>query len=125
MANELGRWAFIVGALLAVILGIGAGLGQAWGTNIWLLLLLLVIGLVIGLVNITQKEVQPFLVSAIALFAAAAAANLGRADILLSPLGFSSLGSILQSVINYVVLVVGPAALVVALREVYVFAQED
>ncbi len=119
MANDVGKWAFIVGALLAVLMGVLEGVGQALGGNVWLVLLLLVLGLVIGFVNIKAKEVQPFLVASIAVLVTAVAANLGAADTLFSPLGV-----ILAAVVNKVVLVVAPAALVVALRTVYGFAAE-
>ena len=120
MANELGKWAFLIGVLLALIMGLvealsTAGLGTA---GPWLLFLILILGLVIGFVNITAKEVQGFLVAAIAVMVAAGAAGLANtADI-------GVLGAILQSVIGYVVLLVAPAALIVALRAVYGFAAE-
>jgi hypothetical protein len=119
MANQVGKWAFIIGVVLAVIMGIGAGLGQAWGTNQWLVLLLLVAGLVVGVVNITAKEVQGFLIASIAILAAAAAANLAQVNVLVP-----KVGAILNSIVAMVVLVVAPAALIVALRAVYGFAAE-
>lgn len=117
-SNQIGKWAFIVGVVLAIIMGIGVGLSQAWGSNAWLILLLVVLGLVVGFVNITAKEVQGFLIAAIALLAANTA-NLSAADTLIR-----SLGSILEGIIANVVLVVAPAALIVALRAVYGFAAE-
>lgn len=118
MSKEVGKWAFIIGAVLAVIMGIGAGLGQAWGANAWLMLLLVVLGLVVGFVNITAKEVQGFLIAAIAVLAAGTA-NLGYANTLVA-----KLGDILSGIIAMVILVVAPAALIVALRAVYGFAAE-
>ena len=118
MANQVGKWAFIIGAVLAIIMGIGVGLGQAWGANAWLILLLVVLGLVVGFVNITAKEVSGFLVAAIALLAANTA-NLAAANTLVP-----KLGSILAGIISNVILVVAPAALIVALRAVYGFAAE-
>ncbi len=76
MAKDIGKWAFIIGALLAVLMGILEAVGQPLGTNAWLVLLLLVLGLVIGFVNISAKEVQPFLVASIAVLLTAVAANL-------------------------------------------------
>lgn len=116
--NQVGKWAFLIGVVLAVITGIGAGLAQAWGTNAWLMLLLVVLGLVVGFVNITAKEVQGFLVAAIALLVAGAA-NLSRIDTLIP-----SLGSILAGIVDMVILVVAPAALIVCLRAIYGFAAE-
>ena len=118
MANQLGKWAFIIGAVLAVVMGIGVGLQQTWGTNKWLLLLLVLLGLVVGFVNISMKEVQGFLVAALALLVANTA-NLGFVDTLVP-----KLGAILSGVVANVLLVVAPAALVVALRAVYGYAAE-
>ena len=119
MANQVGKWAFIIGALLAVLMGILEAVGQPLGTNAWLVLLLLVAGLVIGFVNISAKEAQPFLVASVAVLLAAGAANLVAANTLFSPLG-----ALLAAVVKDIVLVVAPAALVVALRAVYGFAAE-
>ena len=116
--NQVGKWAFLIGVVLAVISGIGSGLAQAWGTNAWLMLLLVVLGLIVGFVNITAKEVQGFLVAAIALLVAGTA-NLASVNTLIP-----SLGSILEGIINMVILLVAPAALIVCLRAVYGFAAE-
>ena len=86
MANQLGKWAFIIGAVLAIVMGIGVGLGQAWGSNAWLVLLLVILGLVVGFVNISMKEVQGFLIAALALLVANTA-NLARLDTLVPQLG--------------------------------------
>ncbi len=119
MANQVGKWSFIIGAVLAIIMGIGAGLGQAWGTNQWLVLLLLVAGLVVGVVNVTAKEVQGFLIASIAVLVTAVAANLAQLDVLIP-----KIGGILQAIVTMVVLVIAPAALVVSLRAAYGFAAE-
>lgn len=118
MANDVGKWAFIVGAVLAIIMGIGLGLGQTWADNVWLTVLLVVAGLVVGFVNISAKEAQPFLVAAIALLVANTA-NLA----VLFP-GLMQLGAILAGVVAKLIVVVAPAALLVAIRAVYGFAAE-
>ena len=117
-ANLIGKWAFIVGAVLAVILGIGDGLNQAWAGNMWLLVLLIVAGLIVGIVNITAKEVEGFLVASIAVLVASTA-NLGA----LVP-GLPQLGAILASIVSELMIVIAPAALIVALRAIYAFAAE-
>lgn len=118
MANDVGKWAFIIGAVLAIIMGIGVGLNQAWGTNAWLQLLLVALGLVVGFVNITSREVQGFLIASIALLAVNTA-NLSAANTLVN-----SLGDILGGIVANIIWVVAPAALIVALRTVYGFAAE-
>lgn len=119
MVNQVGKWAFIVGAVLAIIAGIGMGLSQAWGNNEWITVLLVVAGLVVGFVNITAKEAQGFLIASIAVLAASTA-NLGT----LFP-GLMQLGAILAGIVAKVLIVVAPAALIVALRAVYGFAAEE
>ena len=59
MARGLGSWAFLIGVILAVILGIVQGSTQAS----WAAAVLMVIGLIVGLLNITEKEVGPFLMA--------------------------------------------------------------
>ena len=118
MASQVGKWAFLIGVVLAVITGIGTGLAQEWGTNPWLMLLLVVLGLVVGFVNITAKEVQGFLVAAVALLVAGTA-NLAEVNTLVP-----SLGDILEGIIKMVIYVVAPAALIVCLRAIYGFAAE-
>ena len=118
MAEAIGKWGFLIGVVLALITGIGAGEGAAWAANPWILLVIVILGLVIGFVNITATEVQPFLIAALALFAFSMA-NLEAVNTLIP-----YLGSVLNSVVAYVAYLVGPAALVVALRAVYKFAAE-
>lgn len=118
MANQVGKWAFILGAVIAIIAGIGIGLNQAWANNVWISVLLVLAGLVVGIVNITAKEVQGFLIASIAVLVASTA-NLGN----LIP-GVLQLGAILAGIVSMLLMVVAPAALIVALRAVYGFAAE-
>ena len=53
----VGKWAFLAGVVLAVVLG---ALGPVNGT--WAMVLV-AIGLVVGLLNVADKEVMPFLMS--------------------------------------------------------------
>ena len=118
MADQIGKWAFLIGVVIALIAGIGSGVGMAFGNNAWITALLVLAGLVVGFVNITVKETQAFLVAAIAVMIANVA-NLG----VLFP-GFAALGAILAGIVSKIVVVVAPAALIVALRAVYGFAAE-
>ncbi len=119
MVNQVGKWAFIIGAVIAIITGIGAGLNQAWANNAWLTALMVVIGLVVGFVNITSKEVEGFLIASVAVLIANTA-NLAA----LIP-GVLQIGSILAGVVAKSLIVIAPAALIVALRTVYGFAAEE
>ena len=108
--KELGTWVFVAGLVLALILGFTSGV--VGGVS---LTVLVVLGLVVGFMNITEKEVHGFLVAAIALMLVGA---LARADSL------PFIGSELQASLSNVVLFVAPAALVVAIREVFILASE-
>lgn len=118
MADQLGKWAFIVGAVLALIMGIGVGVQAAWAAEPWLKVVLVLAGLIVGFVNISIKEVQGFLVASLALLVANTA-NLNA----LFP-GLDVLGAILAGFVANVLIVVAPAALVVSLRAIYGYAAE-
>ena len=119
MAKEVGKWAFLIGIIVALILGIVTGIGQSLGgANQWLILLLVVLGLVVGFANITAKETTPFLIAAVALLIANTA---GLANInTLIPF----LGSILEGIVMYLLMMAAPAALVVAIKAFYEYAKK-
>ena len=106
-----GHWIFLLGIVIALVAGIAA---QADMTITWVLAIL---GLIIGLLNISLKEEVPFLVAAIALILAA---NLTEA---LNIIPY--IGDYIGSILYYIVALVAPAAIVVALKEIYSFARTD
>ena len=120
MDQKIGSWAFIVGVILAVIMGLAIGAMDVTGAT-WVgyvPLLLVILGLVIGFLNIGDREVGPFLVAAIALMVTGiAGTGLLEINTVLPPLG-----TILQSMFHYVVILVAPAALIVALLDFYKLA---
>jgi len=118
MAEAIGKWSFLIGVVIALIAGIGMGVGQAWANNTWITMLLVLAGLAVGIVNITAKETQAFLVAAIAVLVA----NTANLNTILP--GAEAIGMILAGIVSKIVIVVAPAALVVALRAVYRFAAE-
>ena len=67
MMEKVGGWSFIIGFLVALILGV-------MGTrSVGVVYALLVLGLIIGLLNISDREIVPFLVATIALVVAGSA----------------------------------------------------
>ena len=105
MDSKLGHWAFIIGVLLAVISGLVPALQTAFIT--WALVIL---GLVVGLLNITSKEQEKFLVAVVALV------------LVSSGLDIPALGGIVQNIMANILALSAPAALVVALKAIYVLA---
>ena len=63
--NTIGGWAFLIGVVLAIILGLlPNGINQTWTY------VLVIAGLIVGLLNIADKETTPFLMSGIVLIIA-------------------------------------------------------
>jgi len=119
MANEVGRWSFVIGMIVALVLGILSGVGVILGVTAlnWLTLLLVVLGLIIGFSNVTKKESTPFLIAAMALLIANTA-GLSNINTMIP-----YLGSILEGIVSYLLVVVAPAALIVAVKAFYEFAR--
>lgn len=117
MVNQIGKWAFIVGAIIALIAGIGAGADMPWADEAWLTAIMIICGLTVGVVNITAKEVHGFLLASVAVLIA------GTADMgsIFPELFF---GSVIIGIISKLAIVIVPAALIVALRSIYGFAAE-
>ena len=105
-SNQIGRWAFLIGVILAIVVG---ALGRLDG--VWTFVLVL-IGLIVGLLNISENEVQPFLLSGAVLIIAA---NLGG-NVLN---GVWNLGSILDAFLAIFV----PSTIIVAIKHVFGFAR--
>ncbi len=110
-ANLLGSWSFLVGVVLAVLLGLGFT-GQYQATMLWVVFLL---GLVVGLLNIASDEVSAFLTS-------------GTVLVLISFLGvqvgiFEEVAPVISNILKGILTLFVPATIIVALRAVFVLAR--
>ncbi len=103
---HIGKWAFIVGLVIGVVGGLG--FDQAWFG--WVLAAL---GLIVGFLNVSDKETQTFLLAAIALIVAAAAVG-----------AIPYVGDIVTRIIANLVLFLGGAVLVVALKSLFAVAKD-
>ena len=114
--DKVGKYSFIGGVVLAVILGLPIGLGAA---TTWLTSLLVILGLVVGYLNVTGKDTKDFLLIATILvlvsYAGSAGAILG---------GVQILGKYLQGIFNSIMAFVVPAVIVVGLKAVYAMAKK-
>lgn len=105
--GEIGKWSFIAGILLAILVGALGTMLSDYVSSIAMLLVLL--GVVVGFLNITTKKVYDFLVAAIALLLAGAA-------------GLDTLpmvGAYLGPIVAYIAYFVAPAAVIVSLKAIY------
>jgi len=99
--NVIGGWAFLIGVVLALVLGLMANVTATTAT------ILVVAGLIIGLLNIADKESEPFLLS-------------GAVLVIVSSFGQEALSVVarLGTVIDALLLLFVPATVVVAIRHV-------
>jgi len=104
--NVIGAWAFLIGVVIAIVVGLIGISNQA------LVITLVVIGLIVGLLNIADDEAKPFLMSSVVLVIVSA---LGQAALNIIPKMSETLGALL---ILFV-----PAAVVVAIRNVFSLAK--
>jgi hypothetical protein len=97
----VGKWAFIVGLVLAVIVGY---IFQAE----WVIWVLAVLGVIVGLLNVTREDTERFLLAAIAL---------GLSVTALSTVPV--LGLSITNILGYVAAFVAGAMVVVALKALF------
>ena len=118
MERKIGSYSFIVGVILAVVLGVASpALGSQAVT--WLYSLLIVAGLVIGFLNVTGKEVKEFLMVSVALVIVAYA---GKGFINFDDVKI--VGTYLAGIFSSILAIVIPATIVVALKEIWELAKE-
>jgi len=103
--EKLGNWSFIIGLIIAVLVGLFT---EAQG---WIVAVLVILGIIIGLLNITDKETHGFLVASIALIVA----GMGGEFLEAIPV----IGSILNRILTNFVILVVPAAIVVSVKVIY------
>lgn len=104
--SVIGAWAFLIGVILAVVLGFLGEMSATMAT------ILVVVGLVIGLLNVADEEVSPFLMSGAVLIIAGAFG--GNALALTLP----KMGSVLSALMMIFV----PATVIVAIKNVFSLA---
>ena len=98
---KIGKWAFIIGLVVAVL----AGLFFQPGWAIWVLAIL---GLIVGLLNVTAEDTRSFLLAAIALTLSATALNT-----------LPIVGTALSFILPFVVAFVAGATIEIALKELF------
>lgn len=123
--QTIGSYAFLVGVLLALVVGLfgGFGIGQEV-----ILLTLGVLGLIVGLVNITDKEIVPFLVATIAInvsLGSLSSVITGLLGMKIVPAFIAEFGPKIISALGYLMVFVAPAAAVVALVAIWNMAKDQ
>ena len=107
---QMGRWAFVIGLIISVLLGFVVFSYSS--------LVLVILGLIVGFLNITEKEATSFLIAVIALIVVGVAGLQA-----LSVLG--TLYTWIQTVLTSFLVFVSASVVVVALKELFVMGQGE
>jgi|SRR3989344_2919322 len=108
--NVIGAWAFLIGVILALIVGALGLTDPNW------MAALLVLGIVIGLLNIGGTELKDFMLAGVALVVVAAFGGVGLETLQISII---DIGAILNALKALFV----PATIIVALKTVFALAR--
>ena len=118
MNEEVGKYAYLVGVIAALIVGILASYIPATAVT-WLTSIIILAGLVVGFMNISTKEIKDFLlvstVLVIVAYAGSAAGTLKSVQII---------GMYLEGIFTQLLAFVVPATVVVALKEILLLAKK-
>ena len=101
--EKIGRYLFLLGLVITVIAGFVS-------IGVYGLVALFILGIIVGVINITGKEVQPFLLGTVALLLVGSA---------LGVLAAVPGGEFIKAIIDNFTVFVAGGALIVALKEVY------
>lgn len=115
LTQKIGAYAFMLGVIIAILAGIATGFVATY-TGI-ITLVLVVLGLIVGYLNISDKEIVPFMVAAIGLIVAGSA-KLSAIDSVIA-----GLGTTLDAILGNIIVFVAPAAIIVGLKTVYALAK--
>jgi len=107
IGGKIGHWAFLIGVLLSIVLGV------IFPGKTAIASILVLLGILVGFLNITSTEVNSFLLAAVALIVSAKSFEL-------IPL----VGTTMNNVLQYIVIFVAPAAVIVSLIAVWKLAKE-
>ena len=118
MEKKIGRYSYVIGVLIALLLGIFGGMPFLATSTPYLLSLLVLLGLIVGFINVTDKETKDFLmvstILVIVAFVGGASANLSTVQWI-----GSYLGSIFSAIMTFVI----PATVVVGLKSITAMAK--
>lgn len=109
-SEKMGRVAFIVGIIIAVLLG--------FVTFSYSSLVLVILGLIVGFLNVSSKETQHYLVAVIALLV------IGFAGLQVFNVLGGSLNNWIQTVLASFIIFVAASGLVVAIKSVWEIGRE-
>jgi len=115
----VGAWAFLIGVLVALVVGvIGDSLPSE--LQIWVLGLLVLAGILVGLLNVNAKETSGFLLAALALVIV----SFMGGNVIDSFGSVSIIGPMLKNILLYLLVLFVPTTIIVALKSVFEIARD-
>lgn len=117
--KQIGNYSFIIGVIVAVVLGLTIPALEA--ATPWLQSLLVVLGIVVGFLNVSGKEIKEFLWVAVVLVVVAYAGSSQISD--WDKVKY--IGPYLKGIFNSILSFVVPATIVVGLKEVWELAKGE
>jgi len=120
MDKKIGNYSFVIGVVLALVLGLipTSVLGASYA---YLASLLVVLGLIVGFLNVTGKETKEFLLVAAVLIIAAGVG--GGAGAILKSVTY--IGDYLSGVFGQLLAFVVPATVIVALKDILALTKSN
>jgi len=117
--NSIGAWAFLIGVILAIVIGLSTTLLPipaltTYSKQIYAILVLL--GITVGFMNVTGKDSQTFLI------AGAVLVVVSRFGVTGNLIGIG-VGDAVRSVFGALIALFAPATIIVALKTVFSIAK--
>ena len=110
--NLISAWAFLIGLILAIVVGIVSGKR----TSPWILGVLAVLGLIVGYF-VSEKEVKTFLLASVSLVIVSFAGIQGL--VLDAAIRGVAIGKIVSSVLSALLVLFVPATIVVVVKTIF------
>ncbi|MDD5331940.1 MAG: hypothetical protein PHE43_03945 [Candidatus Nanoarchaeia archaeon] len=113
MSGKIGVWAFILGVILSLIIGVITGFSDTSSSLGAIIAIMAILGLVVGILNVTEKEATSFIIAAIGLTSGSIAlASLG-------PVLPGTFGKIVTTTFSIFGVFVAGAVFIPALKAIY------
>jgi len=125
--NSLGAWAFLIGVILAIIIGL---ITSTWLRSKFpeiveispiIYSVLVILGIIVGFMNVTGRDSQTFLIAGAVLVIAS---KFGMDAVSSSLIGVG-VGEVVRSVFGALLALFVPATIIVALKTVFSIANVD
>ena len=120
--NIIGAWAFLIGVILAVIIGLSTtwiSIPALTKYSAYIYEILIVLGIVVGFLNVAGKDSQTFMIAGVILVIVS---QFGMDSVNKSLIGIG-LGDVIKSVFGALLVLFVPATIIVALKTVFNIAK--